>query len=424
MKSSLAISSNAPPRARERRGLLDRFSREAVSRSLRKLRRGRLRLVDGGQSFTFGPAVDDSGLSASVRIHDPAAYRAVATRGTIGAGESYMEGSWSADDLPTLIRILLLSDEAHFGLESGLARLAYPFELLSHVTRRNTRAGSRKNIAAHYDLGNDFYRLFLDETLAYSAAIFETEGSTLREASEAKFDAVCRKLRLSPGDHLLEIGTGWGGLAIHAAEKYGCRVTTTTISREQHQLASERVHARGLGDRVEVAMRDYRELRGSFDKLVSIEMVEAVGHHYFDTFFERCAALLRPHGAALVQSITIADQHFERHRHEVDFIKRYIFPGACIPSVTRLLDAATRASDLRLFDLEDITVHYVRTLAQWRRRFHENLDGIRALGFDDRFIRMWDFYLAYCEAGFAERYLGDVHLLFVKPEWRDVAPRS
>jgi cyclopropane-fatty-acyl-phospholipid synthase len=283
---------------------------------------------------------------------------------------------------------------------------------------RNTREGSRRNIAAHYDLGNDFYRLFLDDTLAYSCGVFESETATMREASEAKFERIGRKLGLSPSDHVLEIGAGWGGFAIHAARRYGARVTTTTLSREQYELARERVRAAGLGGQVEVLMEDYRDLRGVYDKLVSIEMIEAVGHQYLDTFFARCARLLHPHGRMLLQSITIADQDYDRHRRDVDFIKRHVFPGASIPSVTALASSMTRASDLRLFALDDISWHYVLTLRRWREAFRANLDAVRKLGFSERFVRMWDFYLAYCEGGFAERYLGDVQLLLVKPGFR------
>jgi len=396
------------------------MARRAVHRSLRCLRRGRVRLVENGDILELGDPRD--GLRATIEVVSPLAYRAILLGGTLGAAEAYMDGHWRTDDLPSLVRIFSLSHDAHYGLEGGLARLARPFRAVSHFLRRNSRSGSRRNIAAHYDLGNDLYRLFLDETLAYSCGIFEREDASMAEASEAKFDLVCRKLALSPGDQVLEIGTGWGGFALHAARRYGCRVTTTTISREQHRLATDRVREAGLSERVEVLLRDYRDLEGVYDKLVSIEMIEAVGCERFDEFFSRSSELLRPEGAMLLQSITIADQDFDRHRKDYDFIKRYIFPGACIPSVTALVSALTSASDLRLFHLEDITRHYVETIRKWRERFTANAEAVEALGFSERFVRMWDFYLGYCEGGFAERYLGDVQMLLVKPDWRPTGP--
>jgi len=275
--------------------------------------------------------------------------------------------------------------------------------------------GSRKNILAHYDLGNDFYALFLDETMTYSCAIFEQENSSLKQASEAKYDRICRKLQLAAGDRVIEIGTGWGGFAVHAARNYGVQVTTTTISDEQHQFARQRIKAAGLEDRITLLKKDYRDLSGKFDKLVSIEMIEAVGHQYLPIFFRTCSRLLKDDGIMALQAITIGDQIFDRHKRTVDFIKRYIFPGSCIPSITAISIALAKATDLRLVHLEDITPHYARTLREWRRRFFTNIKKVRALGFSDTFVRMWEYYLCYCEGGFAERYLGDVQMLFVKP---------
>jgi cyclopropane-fatty-acyl-phospholipid synthase len=373
-------------------------------------------LIEKDAVYDFGSR--DDGTPVTVSVHHPRAYRATFFGGTVGSAEAYMDGLWSCDDLPALIRAFAVSPDAHQGLEGGLATLTRPVRALYRLSRRNTLRGSRRNIAVHYDLGNDFYRLFLDPTLAYSCAIFQHPKASLREASEAKFDRICAKLDLSPSDHVVEIGTGWGGFAIHAAGRHGCRVTTTTISRAQYEFSRERVRQAGLSDKVEVLMEDYRELRGVYDKLVSIEMIEAVGDRYLDRFFAKCAALLRPDGQMLLQSITIADQHYERHRKEVDFVKRYIFPGASLPSVTALLASATRASDLRLFDLHDISRHYTLTLQRWRAAFRTNLEAVRRLGFSEKFIRMWDFYLGYCEGGFAERYLGDVQMVLVKPDWR------
>jgi cyclopropane-fatty-acyl-phospholipid synthase len=287
-----------------------------------------------------------------------------------------------------------------------------------HWLNRNSPDGSRRNIAAHYDLGNDLFALFLDDTMAYSCGVFEREDATLHEAQVAKFERACRRLRLSPSDHLLEIGTGWGGLALHAASRYGCRVTTTTISREQHDWARERIRAAGLSDRVTLLLDDYRDLRGRYDKLVSIEMIEAVGHQFLDTYTAQCSRLLEPHGAMLLQAITIRDQLYAEALESVDFIQRYIFPGSFIPSVTAIADSVRRATDMKVFHLEDIGPHYATTLRRWRERFFERIDDVRRLGYSEQFVRMWDFYLCYCEGGFLERQLGDVQMLLTKPRCR------
>ena len=417
MKDTLALPRSAPAP----RPFLDAAARRIIHRSLERLRYGRLTLHDQGERYPYGRAAEGA-PDVHVHVLAPAAYRTVVLEGTVGAGSAYMDGMWSTDDLPGLIRLFARNVDAMFELEGGLARLSRPLHKAAHFLRRNTRSGSRRNIVEHYDLGNDFYRLFLDETMAYSCGIFENETSTLRDASIAKFDRIAQRLALSREDHLLEIGTGWGGFALHAAERYGCRVTSTTISDEQYEHARRSVMERGLGERVNVVQRDYRDLSGQFDKIVSIEMIEAVGHQFLETFFSACSRLLRPDGVMALQSITIPDQEFDRHRHEVDFIKRYIFPGSCIPSVAALSDAWTRASDLRLVGLEDITSHYVTTLQHWRRSFLGQLDSVRALSFSERFIRMWDFYLSYCEGGFAARYLGNVQMVLAKPRWRPSRP--
>ncbi len=303
-------------------------------------------------------------------------------------------------------------------MDSGLARLASPVRKLLHYLNRNTKDGSARNIAAHYDLGNDFFELILDRTLMYSCAIFERPDATLDEAALAKVERICRKLELRPTDHLVEIGTGWGGFAIHAAKNYGCRVTTTTISLAQHGYAVKRIAAEGLQERITVLLKDYRDLEGQFDKAVSIEMIEAVGHHFVDSYFRKCSGLLKPDGMMLLQAITIADQNYKSALRNVDFIKKYIFPGSFIPSVTALCDSITRASDLRLFHLEDLTPNYAETLKHWRLRLFQHLDRVRSLGYPEEFIRMWEFYLCYCEGGFRERYIGDVQMLLTKPASR------
>ncbi len=290
-----------------------------------------------------------------------------------------------------------------------------PLRRLLHWVNRNSRDGSRDNIAAHYDLGNDFFRLFLDETMAYSCGIYRREDATLHEAQLAKFDSILAKLDLRPGETLVEIGTGWGGLAIHAAKHWGARVTTTTISKEQHAYAREWIAREGLGDRVTLLLEDYRDLRGSFDKAVSVEMIEAVGHQYLDTYFATCSRLLKPSGAMLLQAITLQDQHYANALKNVDFIQRFVFPGSFIPSVTAIADSLTRATDLKVFHLEDIGPHYATTLRHWRERCFARLPEVRALGYPEEFVRLWEFYLCYCEGGFLERQLGDVHLLLTKP---------
>ena len=325
------------------------------------------------------------------------------------------------DDLTALMRILLQNRDVLDGMETGLARLAAPLQKALHWAARNTRSGSRRNIEAHYDLGNSFFKLFLDPTMMYSSAIFERADMTLEQASIAKLDRICRKLDLKPGDRVMEIGTGWGGFAIHAARHYGCHVTTTTISPAQHQLAQQRVAAAGLNERIALLQTDYRDLSGQYDKLVSIEMIEAVGYQYYNAYFRKCSELLKPEGLMLLQAITIADQRYEAAKKSVDFIQRYIFPGSCIPSIAAISDALARVTDMRLYHLEDIGPHYATTLRRWYDNCEAKVDQIRALGYPESFRRMWAFYLCYCEAGFMERVIGDVHMLLVKPQARPAA---
>lgn len=403
----------APPPAALR--AIDALAKRVVLSKLEQLQGGHLVLVEGAHEYRYGALSAALPESVVVHVDDGRFYGHLAFGGSIGAGEAYMRGYWRTGQLVELVRLLVLNMDALDGIDAGYARLARPLHKLLHVLRRNTKAGSRRNISAHYDLGNDFFRLFLDETLMYSAATFTRPEMTLAEAQRARLDSICRKLDLQATDHVLEIGTGWGGFALHAAEHYGCRVTTTTISREQWSLARERVSEAGLSERVEVLCADYRELTGKYDKLVSIEMIEAVGHQYYDTYFAQCDRLLQPHGAMLLQAITIADQRYERARRSVDFIQRYIFPGSCIPSVSALSTSIARASNLRIFHLEDIGPHYARTLHEWRRNLFANIARVRALGYDEEFIRMWEFYFCYCEGGFEERAIGDVQMLLVKP---------
>ncbi len=415
-----AISSviSSPPATAPDAGLSGRLLRRVAHQRLAGLRQGSLTLVDADGERCFGQAPEQTTLKVRVWVHDLAAYRRLALRGSIGVGEGYMAGEWDCDRLTDLVRLFVLNRDVLDGLETGLARLAMPVFRLYHALRPNTRAGSRHNISAHYDLSNEFYRLFLDPTLMYSCALFETPDRDLQAASVAKNERICRKLDLKPSDHLLEIGAGWGGFALHAADRYGCRVTTTTLSREQYDLARRRVREAGLDDRVTVLLEDYRDLTGRYDKLVSIEMVEAVGHRRFDIYFRACSRLLKSQGLMLLQAITIADQEYERAKRAVDFIQRYIFPGGCLPSVAALTASVARATDLRPVHLEDIGPHYALTLHHWRERYHANLDQVRAMGFTESFIRMWEFYLCYCEGGFRERAIGAAQLLLAKPGCR------
>jgi cyclopropane-fatty-acyl-phospholipid synthase len=416
MKSILADSSAAPCG-----GWLQRLAERAVLNRLQTLDRDTLTLVDRGMTRSFGrsgrPGGEDE-LHATIRVHDPRCYRDVAFGGSVGAGEAYMRGDWHTSDLTAVMRVFLRNRHLLDGMETGLARVSAPLRAALHWARRNTRAGSRRNISAHYDLGNEFFELMLDPTMMYSCALFERAGMSLEQASVAKLDRVCRRLDLKPGDHVLEIGTGWGGFALHAAAQYGCRVTTTTISRRQFERAGERVAEAGLGDRISVLFQDYRDLAGQYDKLVSIEMIEAIGHRHFDTFFRKCGDLLKPHGSMLLQAIVIADPYYEMARRSVDFIQRYIFPGSGLPSVSALCRSMARASDLRMVHLDDIGPDYAATLRMWRDNLFSRTDQVRALGLPDTFLRMWQYYLCYCEAGFEERSLGDVQALFFKPHCR------
>jgi len=411
-----ATSARDPSRvARDAFRPLDTLAKRAVLGKLTQLHGGQLVLVDGGERHRFGTVSEHLAESIVVHVHDRRFYGDLALGGSVGAGEAYMQGYWSTPQLVELVRLLVLNMDVLDSLEGGFARLTAPVRKALHAIRRNTRSGSRKNIAAHYDLGNEFFRLFLDETMMYSSATFARPDMSLHDAQLARLDGICRKLDLRPGEHIVEIGTGWGGFALHAAQRYGCKVTTTTISQEQYRLARERVSQAGLDGQIEVLCADYRDLSGTYDKLVSIEMIEAIGHQYFDAYFAQCSRLLKSHGAMLLQAITIADQRYESAKRSVDFIQRYIFPGSCLPSVGALSASIARASDMRVFHLEDIGPHYARTLHEWRRNLLANLPAVRALGYDDAFIRMWEFYFCYCEGGFAERVVGDVQMLLVKP---------
>lgn len=410
-----ALEAKAPVELTSLSEISGGFFRRQMLRHLAKVHIGRLTIVEGNERFVFGSNAVDEPLRAQIHIHDADCWRQMALGGSVAVAEAYMDGLWDSEDLTALVRLFVRNRDVLDGIETGLARIAMAGLRLWHSLRRNTRDGSRRNIAAHYDLGNEFFALFLDSSLMYSSAIYVDPGDTLEQAQQRRLHRICQKLDLKPGERLVEIGTGWGGFAIHAAQHYGVHVTTTTISRRQHELAAQRIQAAGLGDRVTLLLDDYRDLRGTYDKLVSIEMIEAIGHQYLDTYFRKVGDLLKDDGLALIQAITIEDHRYQRALGDIDFIKRYIFPGSFIPSVGAMTGAIARSSDLRLTHLEDIGPSYACTLRAWHDRFLAALPQVRAQGYSEAFIRMWRWYLAYCEGGFLERSIGDVHLLLSRP---------
>ncbi len=400
---------------------LARLTRFLLKTQLKKIQHGRLRLIEGEVEDVFGKITPEGPFDVTIRVQNSRFYSDVVLAGTLGSGEAYINGHWQCDNLTDLVRLMVFNRDLMNDVDSGWSRVSAPLFKFVHWLNRNDKSGAQRNIAAHYDLGNEFFALFLDETMAYSCGIFPNQHASLLQASTAKFDAVCSKLDLKPGQRLLEIGTGWGGLAIHAAQHYGCHVTTTTISREQYEFSKERIARAGLNDQVTLLLEDYRDLRGKYDALASIEMIEAVGHEYLDTYFRQCSQLLNPNGAMLLQAISIQDQFYHQARRSVDFIKRFIFPGSFIPSVGVILASVARVTDMKVYHLEDIGPHYARTLKLWRERFAARLGDVRSLGYPDTFIRMWEFYLSYCEGGFEERQLGNVQMLLTKPRSRRAA---
>lgn len=395
------------------------LARRLLTSLLGHLQHGQLTVTEGPGVQEFGVG-HNGGTRASLVVHDQSAWRSVLTRGGIGLGEAYFEGRWDSEDPVAVLRLLTLNLDRVNRVAAPLTALRRALSGPSSWLRRQSRAVDRRNVGAHYDLGNEFFELFLDPTMAYSCAVFETPASSLREASTAKFDRICRQLDLGPDDHVLEIGGGWGGFAIHAATRYGCRVTTTTISAHQYDYAARLVADAGLTDRVTVLSQDYRDLSGQYSHLVSIEMIEAVDWRDLGTFFARCDRLLRPGGRMALQCIVIADREYERYKTGTDFIRRYIFPGGNLPSVTSLARTLTRSSDLRVTGLEDIGQQYARTLREWRRNLRAQWAEARRLGYTEKFLRMWDFYFAYCEAGFLERRISDIQVVLARPEWRPV----
>ncbi|HUJ41545.1 MAG TPA: cyclopropane-fatty-acyl-phospholipid synthase family protein [Candidatus Acidoferrales bacterium] len=420
------MSESRANRGRERGGRWDaRLAWRFARTTLESFRHGRLELVCGGQTHSGGDPA--GGPNATIVVHDERFFSRVLWREEIGMGESYVDGDWSSPDLVAVARFAIRNME-ELNRRNRVASAVHRWrKRMLHRLRANTPRGSRKNIRYHYDLSNDFFRLFLDPTMAYSCAYFESAEDSLEEAQQAKYERICRKLMLEPGDHLLDIGTGWGGLALYAARHFGCRVTTTTISSDQHAHARELFRRAGLlGSSIELLAEDYRNLRGQYDKLASVEMFEAVGHAHYDEFFGACDRLLTPDGSMLLQTITVPDRRFADYLEYTDWIQTYVFPGSELSAVEEILKSLARATRLELHHAEEIGQHYARTIACWRERFLAALPQVRTLGFDDRFIRMWEYYLAICEASFLERNTGNVQLLLAKagtqrPLWGEPA---
>ncbi|VUD52807.1 Tuberculostearic acid methyltransferase UfaA1 [Thalassocella blandensis] len=388
-----------------------------VLKSLESLAVGKLIVTDGNGVFEFGDTGSD--FTAEIIIRDFAAYQCFFRNGSIGAGEAYMQGFWDSPNLLNVIRLFCMNIDILNSQHDDRPGVSQIVTGLLHRLNANTVKGSKENISAHYDLGNDFFSLFLDKSMMYSSAVYQHAEQSLDQAAEFKLDLVCQKLQLKASDHLLEIGTGWGGMAIYAAQRYGCQVTTTTISQEQYDYASQAVKDAGMQDQITVLLRDYRELEGQYDKLVSIEMIEAVGYEYYREYFSRCAKLLKPEGLMCIQAITIADQRFERAKKTVDFIQRYIFPGGFLPSLQAISANVAEHTDMQIVHVQDIGRDYARTLNAWRERFRTRLEDIKTLGYADNFCRMWEYYLCYCEGGFLERTISTVQVVMAKPSARD-----
>ena len=395
---------------------MNHLYKKIIHQRLSQIKDAHIIIKDGKSINKFGKP---GNLSAKINILDAVFYKNIILGGTIGASESFIRGEWSSPNLTNVIRVLARNTEAQDKLENLFTLLSQPFLKVMHKLNENSVRGSKKNISRHYDLSNDFFSLFLDKNMMYSSAIYKSRKTSLDDASTNKLDVICKKLNLKKTDHVIEIGTGWGGFAIYAAKNYGCKVTTTTISIEQYKFAKQKIKEAGLGKKIKVLLKDYRLLKGQYDKLVSIEMIEAVGYQFYDEYFKIIGQLLKIDGEALIQSITIKDQRYSKAIQSVDFIQKYIFPGSCIPSITAIQNSLTSSTDLVINDIRDIGHHYARTLADWRKRFLKNKQEIRKLGFDDKFLRMWLFYFAYCEGGFEEKVISDIHLHITKPGYRN-----
>ncbi|MEO3680347.1 cyclopropane-fatty-acyl-phospholipid synthase family protein [Rheinheimera sp. FR7-31] len=395
----------------------ERLCRKFALDFISQLQHGDITVVEGSQRLRFGD--EQAALKAVITVVDPAFYQKLVMSGSVGGGEAYIYGWWRCDNLTALVRIFALNLATLDKLDSAITRLGRPLLKLLNWRNKNSKSQARKNIAAHYDLGNEMYRLFLDNSMMYSSAVYPDDTADLASAQQHKLELICQRLQLKSTDHLIEIGTGWGSMAIYAAQHYGCKVTTTTISQQQYDYAKQRIEALGLQGQITLLLEDYRDLQGQYDKLVSIEMIEAVGEEYLDTYFAKCSSLLKPEGLMVLQAITIVDQRYKQYVREVDFIKRYVFPGGCLPSISRMTDAVSRKTDLIVRHLQDIGFDYARTLKDWCDNFMHARDKVHQLGYDDNFVRLWQFYLCYCEGGFRERATSAVHLVLSKPANRD-----
>ena len=386
-------------------------SKKIILNVLKQIKKGTIKLNDGSESYVFG---ETDSPSATINIINPRAYKKILLQGSLGAGKSFIDGDWTTDDLQQLIELFIQNDSLFNNIESPLARFLSMIRTMIYKLNINTESRAKDNILAHYDLGNDFFQLILDPSMMYSCAIYEPINISLEDASKKKLQRICDKLQLKSGDHLLEIGTGWGGFAVYAAQNYGCKITTTTISDKQYAFVKEKIKRLGLENQIELLNLDYRKLSGQYDKVVSIEMIEAVGHKYFNAFFHQCDQLLKPAGLFFLQAIVINDQAYEAAKDEVDFIKKYIFPGGCLPSVCSISKSIATQTKMKLISFDDIGIHYVTTLKDWHKKLLANKDLILAQGFTEDFIRMWQFYFCYSAAGFQSNYIGDIHALWRK----------
>ena len=400
---------------------LSSIFKKGVMNKFKHLQYGSIKILEGDEVLSFGdPGSNDK---VTVTIHSNEFYVFLGSGGVTGVAEAYMAGYWTADNLVLLLQIVLKNKKILLSLDSGFAKLINPINKLIHWSKQNTLKGSKQNILAHYDLSNDFYKLWLDPTMTYSCGYFNNDSVSLEQASIEKIDRICRKLKLNENDHILEIGTGWGSFSLYAAKQYGCTIDTVTISDAQYEYASRKIESSGLGSKINIFNKDYRKIKGQYDKIVSIEMIEAVGHQFIPQYFSKISSLLKEDGLLVIQGITYNDQNFEQYKNSVDFIKKYIFPGSCLISVAQISDVIKEYTDLAIVDMEDITKHYAETLNRWKVNFMKVTPEVKRMGFSEAFIKMWEFYFVFCEAGFLERNIGDIQLVFSKSGARNIEIR-
>ena len=394
--------------------IINSICRSLIFSKLRKINSGTLIVAEEAGRWTFGNFSDDKDMALTIEVKDLRIYPMILFGGSVGVAESYMKGYWFTNNLTGVICLFLRNRNVMDPINSGMGKLKGPVNKLIHLINNNSRSGSRKNIKAHYDIGNDFFKVWLDKRMMYSSAVFDNLDISLDQASEKKLDKICSSLKLTSSDHLLEIGTGWGGLSIYAASNYGCRVTTTTISKKQYEYAKQWIHRENLSDKITLLQKDYRDLHGKFNKLVSIEMIEAIGHNYLETYLKKCNDLLKDDGEMFLQAITIADYQYENAKKSVDFIQKYIFPGGALFSLPKLLTSISEVTNFDLLNRDEIGPDYALTLKKWREKMFSKLSFIRSLGYSERFIKMWEFYFCYCEGGFIEKSIGNSQFLFSK----------